>query len=256
MNLRDLINSRQESFSETEKEILNYMLDNQLTVESMTISSLAAAAHVSKSSVIRLTKKLGFSGYSELKYFLKSSKDNPNNNLYDVLANQRKDLEDTKKYLDQLDFEPFIHLLANANIVYCYGTGYAQKNAANEFSKSLLGCQVRSMVLPAKTEFDVSMSAFTKQDLVIFISLSGETDEMKEDLKILKLRQIPFVTITEFSQNYMSSLANYSLHYHVTPMVIHGQSRQLHSFITLNLLLDTVIRRYIVSLGEEQESST
>lgn len=249
MNLRDLIHSRQKDFSETEKEILAYMLENQSAVEKMTISALATAAHVSKSSVIRLTKKLGFSGYSELKYFLKSTKEHPNENLYDVLANQQKDLSDTQKYLEQLDFAPLIELLANANIVYCYGTGYAQKNAANEFSKSLLGCQVRSMVLPAKTEFDVSMSAFTKQDLVIFLSLSGETEEMKENIKILKLRQIPYIAITQFSQNYMASLANYSLHYHVTPMVIHGQSRQLHSFITLNLLLDTIIRHYIISLG-------
>lgn len=251
MDLLDIVNSSQNEFSETETDIITFMIENQAAVEGMTISDVALATHVSKSSVIRLTKKLGFSGYSELKFFIKSSKARPEENLYDVLENQNQDLENTMKYLRQLDFMPILKLIGDANIVYCYGTGYAQKNAANEFSKSLLGCNVKSMVLPAKTEFDVSMSAFSRDDLVIFLSLSGETVEIKEDLKILKLRQIPFIAITEFSQNYMLTLANYSLHYHVTPMNIKGRNRQLHSFITLNLLLDTLVRQFIINMDSQ-----
>lgn len=250
MNLKTLININQSKFSKTEQEILSYLLENEESINNASIVSLADSVHISKSSILRLTKKLGFSGYSEFKYFIKQSLNDPENTYSNVLDSQKKDIENTLKFIEQTDFSSIINLIHKSNTIYCYGTGYAQKNAVNEFSKSLLGCYKRSLVLPAKTELDVSMPTFTKDDLFIIVSLSGNTEEIKENVKILKLRQIPIISITIFTQNYISSLANHSLFYNVTPMQIKGKNRTLHSFITLNILLDSIIRRYIDFLSE------
>ena len=73
MDLQDVVNANQHRFSGTEREILAFMLDNEKFVAEATISSLAHKTYTSTSSIIRLTKKLNFSGFAELKYFIKSS---------------------------------------------------------------------------------------------------------------------------------------------------------------------------------------
>ncbi|EAC5456654.1 MurR/RpiR family transcriptional regulator, partial [Listeria monocytogenes] len=71
MKLQYLIQQHQSELSELDRGILNYILSNGDTVLSMGIVELSEQVHVSKSSILRLTKKLGFSGYSEFKYFLR-----------------------------------------------------------------------------------------------------------------------------------------------------------------------------------------
>lgn len=73
MDLQDVVNANQHRFSETEREILAFMLENEEFVAESTINSLAHKTYTSTSSIIRLTKKLNFSGFAELKYFIKSS---------------------------------------------------------------------------------------------------------------------------------------------------------------------------------------
>jgi transcriptional regulator len=45
--------------------------------------------------------------------------------------------------------------------------------------------------------------------------------------------------------NYMSSHAEYSLHYQATPTHISTQRKPYHSFVALWVVLDYVVRRYI-----------
>ena len=69
MDLQDVVNANQHRFSDTERDILAFMLENEEFVAEATINSLAHKTYTSTSSIIRLTKKLNFSGFAELKYF-------------------------------------------------------------------------------------------------------------------------------------------------------------------------------------------
>ncbi|MDN6437426.1 MAG: MurR/RpiR family transcriptional regulator, partial [Lactococcus sp.] len=71
MNLEILITQSQKNLSDMDLEILAYVVKHQKQVQNANIIDLSKAVHVSKSSVLRMTKKLGFSGYTEFKYFLK-----------------------------------------------------------------------------------------------------------------------------------------------------------------------------------------
>ena len=57
--------------NDSEKEMIQYIKSHKQEVINMTINELAKILLSSKSSVLRLAKKLGFTGYSELKYALK-----------------------------------------------------------------------------------------------------------------------------------------------------------------------------------------
>ena len=56
--------------NDSEKEMIQYIKSHKQEVINMTINELAKILLSSKSSVLRLAKKLGFTGYSELQSFV------------------------------------------------------------------------------------------------------------------------------------------------------------------------------------------
>lgn len=245
MDLQDVVNANQHRFSETERDILAFMLENEEFVAEATISSLAHRTFTSTSSIIRLTKKLDFSGFAELKYFIKSSINKPTDSAVDFIQAGKDDIVKTLEFVEYYNLKPVLAKIQNARSVYCYGTGYAQRNAVQEFAKSMLACGKFMHVIPAHNEFSGSVDAMTSEDLVIVVSLSGNTDQIRETFKMLSLRKIPVVAVTDFGMNYLSSIAVHSLHYAATPTTINNQRAPYHSFVGLNILLDYLVRSYI-----------
>mgnify|MGYP001770350456 CR=1 FL=1 len=71
MELEGIINEHFNELNENEKAIIEYIIKNKANCQEMTIIELAKETLTSKSSILRLTQKLGFSGYSEFKYSIR-----------------------------------------------------------------------------------------------------------------------------------------------------------------------------------------
>ncbi|WP_346844954.1 MurR/RpiR family transcriptional regulator [uncultured Rothia sp.] len=253
MDLQTLVNQQQSKFSETEREILSFMLQNESIIAEATISSLAAQTFTSTSSIIRLTKKLGFTGFAELKYFVKNSLAQLTPQNSNFLQSGRNDIEQTLKWIEDTDIHHILRMMHRARTVYCFGTGYAQRNAIQEFAKSMLACGKFMHVIPAKTEFAGALSAMGQDDVVIVVSLSGNTASVLDTIKTLSMRRIPLIALTAESINAIASYATYNLHYRSTPTRLPGQSKPYHSFVALNILLDYMVRQYIELLDQEDQ---
>lgn len=254
MNLEMLMQKYQKDLSEMDWMILGYILENEQEVMELSIVELGEKVHSSKSSILRLTKKLGFSGYSEFKYFMRQSKQNQTNlATANLIALQAKDIDNTVKLAQQTNFSLLSQALQKANTVYCYATGYSQRKVVEELSKMLMLCDKRSIVIPVKTELDISMSMISKEDIVLFVSLSGETDEIKENILSLNARKIPVVAITAFSHNFFAEHAQFSYFYYSTPFSISGKNHIAQSLVGLSVLVDIIFRKYIAYLNNEFE---
>ncbi|HFI0646584.1 TPA: MurR/RpiR family transcriptional regulator [Streptococcus suis] len=72
--LEKLVAKHQKSFGDLDRQIVKYMLNNKEALRDLSITDLADATYTSKSTVLRLVKKLGFSGYSEFKYNLRMAR--------------------------------------------------------------------------------------------------------------------------------------------------------------------------------------
>ena len=256
MDLQDVVNANQHRFSDTERDILAFMLENEEFVAEATINSLAHKTYTSTSSIIRLTKKLNFSGFAELKYFIKSSltKSEPYNPRF--IESGREDILRTYDYLEHMELSGLLRKLHTARTIYCFGTGYAQRNAVQEFAKSMQVCGKFCHVIPARNEFESTMSAMNQDDVVILVSFSGQTENMREHVKMLALRKIPMIAITAIGVNFMSSYAEYSLHYQTTPTQLSTQRKAYHSFVALSVLLDYIVRRYIDHVETQQRGNS
>lgn len=254
MNLEMLMQKYQKDLSEMDWMILGYILENEQEVMELSIVELGEKVHSSKSSILRLTKKLGFSGYSEFKYFMRQSKQNQTNlATANLIALQAKDIDNTVKLAQQTNFSLLSQALQKANTVYCYATGYSQRKVVEELSKMLMLCDKRSIVIPVKTELDISMSMISKEDIVLFVSLSGETDEIKENILSLNARKIPVVAITAFSHNFFAEHAQFSYFYYSTPFSISGKNHIAQSLVGLSVLVDIIFRKYVAYLNNEFE---
>jgi len=72
MNIIDLIQSRYEDFTEAEKNIAIYILNNPKEFARLDVSFIVNTIKVSKPTLVRFAKKLGFNGYNEFRYALSS----------------------------------------------------------------------------------------------------------------------------------------------------------------------------------------
>lgn len=246
MNLSGIVQQHQKDLGELDKEILSYILKNQAEIENMSIIDLADSVHTSKSTILRLTKKIGFSGFSEFKYFLKQSAASKSyvGPDVDIIESQMSDITRTIEYAKSLDLKKMLQAIYDAETIYCYGTGYSQRKVIEEFSKLMICVEKRVIVLPNKTEFDMSMPMIKSKDLVIFVSLSGETENVRENMITLTMRDVPTIAITSFGDNYFSRTADYSLFYYITSVIVGEKSFIANSLIGLNCLMDFVFRKY------------
>ena len=57
-----------------ELHVFNYLIAHYEEVENFTVREVAGLTHVSAATVVRMAEDLGFDGWTEMKYYIKSSK--------------------------------------------------------------------------------------------------------------------------------------------------------------------------------------
>lgn len=256
MKFEQLIHQHIKDLSELDLSILYYILENTRQVENLSIIDLAEQVHSSKSSILRLTKKLGFSGYSEFKYFLKNENKQPleQTSEKELFAMQIEDITQTIHYLDSIDLTPINKLFHESKTIYCYSTGFSQKKPLEEFSKLMLTLEKRVILIPNKTELDVAMPMITAEDCVVISSVSGETDDVKMNLTSFQARKIPVLTITASGNNYFARNSTHHLNYYCSSFNIGKKKKEVISLISIHVLIDYLYRSYGIYQQQVEES--
>lgn len=72
MSIQDLIASRSESLTPTERRIARIVLEDPIQIAFGTVADLARKARTSRPSVVRFAAKLGFPGYTELQSWMQA----------------------------------------------------------------------------------------------------------------------------------------------------------------------------------------
>lgn len=257
MRIEQLIIKYRKNLGELDNVILRYIMENLELVKTLSIVELAQRTHTSKSTILRLTRKIGFEGYSEFKYFLRLSEEELDNkeNL-NVFKAQLVDVQRTVEDLIKLNNQELNELMLNSQTIYCYGTGFTQRNAAEEFAKAMLRYGKRVIVIPNKTELDMAMPIITSSDMMLLTSLSGETTEIKDNILTFNIRSVPLVTITSYGPNFFANHSDYALHFYATPFSAGKQALPTRSLVGLFCVTDYLFRsfgQFIKKRGEGSE---
>lgn len=244
VDLEARVNHYYGELNENDREIISYILENKSSVVNLTITSLAKLILSSKSSILRLTKKLGYTGYSEFKYDLRNqlteNMGNKNNVIFTNL--QDNEIENTKKLFRQIDTEPILKKLHVAERIFCYGTGWGQRTVLSNFIRSLVPLNKFPVLLSSLAELEMTTQYMREQDLLIVVSLSGDIKEAEHAMKTLVLRNIPILSITDLRNNGYASLATYNLYYQVNS--VNYREEEITSLLPLYVTTDLLFRKF------------
>lgn len=242
MKLEEMINQNHQKLNENDYIVLRYIIQNKKKCESLSIQELSKICSISPASIVRLMQKLGFAGYSEFKYHLKSHQAEITSDS-DLSGLLQKDINATLKLIRDTDLSDILSVIHRAKRIFVFGSGYSQQLMLQEFNHCMATCQKDLFLIPARHELCTRIYSMKPDDLVIIASYSGRITDYESSVHALNLLKIPILSITGFGTNELAEHADYSLYYQSTPLTP-GQEPRRISYLALNLVLESLYRAY------------
>lgn len=262
MRLEELFNSHIHKLNETDFTILNYIVSNKNQVVNMSLEEISEKTYVSAASLVRCAKKLGFSGFSEFKYFIKRELVEKEKDI-EISANILKDdIQNTLKLVSQTNLYPICKAIEKANKIIVFGTDWGEKIAAEILVRSFLACNIYMHKVPSVTEMNWCLENLNSEDLVIIISFRGKSSTVKNIIGQLKMYDIPFISITPLSKSPLASEANFNLYYKFTNLQVdENYDKEYNLYSSLLVLIEMLFSYYYDNFFKrdnenEQESYT
>lgn len=214
--------------SNSEKELINYILQHPDKVIQMSVHDLARETFTSASTVIRLSRKVDFKGFKELKkeliaeIALKESKTIPKQKevkkedtyqeIIDKISYRHMiSIEETKSLIDLEVFEKCISLLIAAKNLYIFGIG-ASFLAVKDMQQKMMRVGKASFTFEDYHLQILQARNMKPGDLSIIFSYSGQTDEMVRCAEIAKEVGAKLISVTRFGQSAVADFADYNLY--------------------------------------------
>lgn len=231
-------------FTENEKKIVSYISSNLEEVAESTSRELSEKLYISKTSLINFCKKLGFDGFAEMKYFIKSYLDNiqndnevSNENIKDKLMNEVKK---TLELVKDESIEEFSKQIIEAHSIYVASRG-TSKQVAISFCHSLNMLGIPAVFIDNFNLINVMKSHIGPNETIIIISLSGETKILQDLAKFSKINKSKLLTITGFHLNPIQELSDYSLNFYSD--IRDTKYRDIHSRIGMQVIINLIINK-------------
>lgn len=248
MHFEEIINKYSASLTPNDIEILNFIIADKQYAASLTSQELAKKAYTSPSGLIRLAKRLHFSGFSEMKFFLENEINNIPKFSQSSSSQLEEDVIQTVKSIKQVNLDLLFEKIHSSQYIYIYGTDWGEKIAAQLLVRNFLAQKQNMIFIPSITELKWKVQTLTEKDLVIIISYSGEDDELKNIINLINLKHAFSVSITPISRNSLSSETLFSIYYHITNLNLRNDSSlEFNHFSPLYLTVDLLFREFIDS---------
>ncbi|MFF3099491.1 MurR/RpiR family transcriptional regulator [Viridibacillus arvi] len=221
-----LIHSRYNSFTNTEKKVADYILENIKDVLYMSITDLADACNVGESSVFRFCKTMDLKGYQEFKIVLAHSisLDNETPQLSSmitmqdtigelaskVLSSNVNALTETYNLITEKDISNAVESMVQAERIHFFGVGSSLMTAMEAKNKFMRITNKTECSLDSHLQV-MSAALMTEKDVAILISYSGSTKDTIEVAKVAKESGAKIISITRFAKSPLTSFSDITL---------------------------------------------
>lgn len=230
--------------NKSDNEILSYCIQNNEKVSDMKVQEVAQALYTSPASVIRFCKKLGFSGFSEFKAALKmvvhreAKTQTREVNSIDFL----KDINKTTQLIPEETIEEILELIHTKKRIELFAVG-SSRTVANEFAKRLQLIKKSANYYDDSTLMNIRAKQLGEDDLVIALSVSGETSLVIAAANMAKSRGATLVSITNLGSNTLSDVADINLY--VKSTYFTKEEIEVRSRVQLLILCEYIFFRYL-----------
>ncbi|MFI3252130.1 MAG: MurR/RpiR family transcriptional regulator [bacterium] len=212
MNFDSRIYSNKFKLNDTDNIIIDYVKENSKEIVNMSIHQLSKDLFLSPNTIMRFCKKIGYSGFAEMKFSLNKTQDESKTIVNKVLERLPSSVIRTIDIIDEEVLIHFVNKIVKANKILFVGVG------DSSFQCELIGRSLKFVGI--NTEFyghihdmEYVASKLTPEDLVIFISGRGANERLLKIAKGLNKKGVPALAITKYGTNPLSELCDEQLCY-------------------------------------------
>jgi len=248
-------------FTSSEKQIADYILANSSDALELTSVEMSEIVGVSPATVIRFSKAMGFSGYSDMKLDLARDVENLTQNEVneliqsgDTMTEMAKKyassftrvITDTMSLIKDRELETAVDVLKRAETIYIYGVG-ASGLVAEDLQKKLVRINKRCVYY---TDYNLGLASaihITKKDAVLAISYSGQTKEVNMAAELGQKVGAKVIAISRCRKSRLTSLTDVNLFIPSTEREVRigaMQSRTAQLFVTDLLYMGLIRDRF------------
>ena len=202
----------------SEKRVADWLFSHSGEILPYSISDLASMCESSEATIVRFSKRLGCSGYQDLKIALAREHDKKviaptitaEDDCFSIFEKVCNDaymsLERTKKTLSPEAMTAAVRAIAESGRVVLIGLG-ASAQVAEDASNKLLRAGYNSVAYADTHMQAIAVSQLRRGDTVIGISQSGASKDIVESMKVAKSRGARTIAITSRERSPIARLS-------------------------------------------------
>lgn len=207
--------------SENERYICQFIATHYDDCVSQPITVFAGRCNVSPALLVRFAQKLGLAGYGELKAMIRLGMTAPDAPADGLLQRVTGGCHKMVEELVKADLQGFFRLFTGARRVFVYGSGSSQARVASEMKRVFL--PLREIIHVSGHDMALALRRIAQpEDLVLLISLSGESQPAVSLAEALRVRGVPTVSVTGMRSNTLAALCSEALYIHSVRLPLHG----------------------------------
>lgn len=253
MKLDERYNRAYADLNENDKYIWDYLNTHRDECASLSINDFASRCNVSRTTILRFAKKLGYSGYSELKMLLRQELKNRETHKTSAMHTIVGLYNDVIKSTVGLKADDIFKLFDNSKNLYVYSTGSIQRAVAEEFKRIFLSAGLLFYEIEGEVECETLLSQLGKDDCVVMVSYTGESKHAVELAKQLRIRNVPTVSVTALRENQLSRLTTHSLYVSSADIESNALVGEYTSLSGFFILVEMLFMKYLDYKQTQQE---
>ena len=223
------LNAMKNQLTSIEKKIAEYILEDPERIKNLTTYEIAQNCDTSQASIVRFSKKLGFSGFPDFKLSL--SQDIGNRKAESHVNIMHEELKSTDSFeiigkkvateniravnntyeiTDFNELEKAVQAINNARKIMLVGVGFSGIVARDFYFKLMELGKVASFENDSHMQLSY-LSTMNENDILFVISHSGKTLELFNLAKVAKNKGIKIITLTSVASNPIRELGDIKL---------------------------------------------
>lgn len=223
------LNAMKNQLTSIEKKIAEYILEDPERIKNLTTYEIAKNCDTSQASIVRFSKKLGFSGFPDFKLSLSQDIGNrkaeshvnimheelKSTDSFEIIGKKvatenTRAVNNTYEITDFKELEKAVQAINSARKIMLAGVGFSGIVARDLYFKLMELGKVASFENDSHMQLSY-LSTMNENDILFVISHSGKTLELFNLAKVAKNKGIKIITLTSVANNPIRELGDIRL---------------------------------------------
>lgn len=223
------LNAMKNQLTSIEKKIAEYILEDPERIKNLTTYEIAKNCDTSQASIVRFSKKLGFSGFPDFKLSLSQDIGNrkaeshvnimheelKSTDSFEIIGKKvatenTRAVNNTYEITDFNELEKAVQAINSARKIMLAGVGFSGIVARDLYFKLMELGKVASFENDSHMQLSY-LSTMNENDIIFVISHSGKTLELFNLTKVAKNKGIKIITLTSVANNPIRELGDIRL---------------------------------------------